>query len=599
MAHSPVRFARLAWFGLTAAGKDGKVGEQKEERRRAGEDRGMLRFHVHNARERQHLEHAAGPIEFGRVPSTTGVPRCIIQDAYVSRDHVRIEELPSGQLRIENLSTKQDIVLADRTIPPGGSALVHAPLRLGVGDTFIDVEPAIPDEVEPDSLRTVLQPLCARSPLGARESLAPLVSAPTPEVLTQWFEAVIAVQRTSPATPEFYEQTARALVDLVWLDSGLILLRNGDAWRVVARAFRDDGPPGREFSHTILNRVVRERRTFYQSRMTASQSDSLHNIGSVVASPIFDAQDQVVGALYGTRGRTPRSREIGPLEAQLVQVLATAVGAGLIRLEQDMRASQLRIAAEAAQAADRTKSQFLANMSHELRTPLNAIIGYSEMLQELAQDEGAESLIPDLQKIRNAGKHLLGLINDILDLSKIEAGKMTLELKPVDLAAVVREVSALLPPLLQPKGNTLVLEVPDNPGTMHSDAMRIQQCLLNLLGNACKFTEKGTITLSLQRQQAQGREWVVFRVRDTGIGMTAEQMRKLFEVFSQADASTTRKYGGTGLGLVITRRLCRMMGGEVMAQSEPGKGSTFTVILPAVLERTYQPTDTHQMPTLV
>jgi signal transduction histidine kinase len=559
----------------------------------------MLHFHVHNVRERQHLEHASGPIEFGRVPSQNRVPRCIIQDAYVSRDHVRLEELSSGQVRVENLSTKQDITLADRVIPPGGQALVHAPLRLVIGDTTIDVEPAIPDGVEPDSLKTVLQPFKARSPAEARESLAPLASAPTPEVLTQWFEAVMAVQRTSPATPEFFEQTARALVDLVWLDSGLILLRNGDAWRVAARAFRDDGPPGREFSHTILNRVVSERRTFFQPRMSASQSDSLHNIGSVVASPIFDAQEQVIGALYGTRSRAPRSREVGPLEAQLVQVLATAVGAGLIRLEQDMRASQLRIAAEAAQAADRTKSQFLANMSHELRTPLNAIIGYSEMLQEMAADEGAEALVPDLQKIRNAGKHLLGLINDILDLSKIEAGKLELELKKVDLAAVVREVEALLPPLLAPRGNTFVKEIPDDPGTAHSDAMRIQQCLVNLLGNACKFTENGTITLALHRQQAQGKEWLIFRVKDTGIGMTAEQMRRLFEVFSQADASTTRKYGGTGLGLVITRRLCQMMGGEVMAQSEPGKGSTFTIILPAVVERTHQSSEAQSLPTLV
>ena len=558
----------------------------------------MLRFHVHNARERQQLEHASGPIEFGRGPRRNSVPRCTIQDAYVSKDHVRIEELPSGQVKVENLSTKQPIVLADRVIAPGGGEMLHAPLRLGIGDSFIDVEPAIAEDLEPDSLKTVLQPLRGRFPAEVRESLSPLSSAPTPEILTQWFEAVMAVQRTPASSPEFYEQTARALIDLIGLDTGLILLRNGDAWRVVSRAFRDDGSPGREFSHTILKRVITDRRTFFQPRVSTSQSDSLLSIGSVVASPIFDTSEQVIGALYGTRGRGPRNREIGPLEAQLVQVLATAVGAGLIRLEQDMRASQLRVAAEAAQAADRTKSQFLANMSHELRTPLNAIIGYSEMLQEMAQEENVEDFIPDLQKITAAGKHLLMLINDILDLSKIEAGKMALLLEPFDLGKLIKEVVAMMPPLVQKNGNTLAVQTAENLGTMRADPTRIRQCLFNLLSNASKFTKQGTITLNVKRQQAQGRDWVVLRVADSGIGMTAEQLGRLFEVFSQADASTTREYGGTGLGLAITRRFCRMMGGEVTAQSEPGKGSIFSIILPASVDRAYQPTDMHPVPTL-
>jgi signal transduction histidine kinase len=558
----------------------------------------MLRFHVHNARERQQLEHAAGPIEFGRVPRRGDVPRCTIQDAYVSKDHVRIEELPSGEVRVENLSAKQPIVLADHAIAPGGCEMLHTPVRLGIGDSFIEVELAVPEVVDADSLQTVLQPLRARSPAEARQKIEPLAAAPTPEVLTQWFEAVMTVQRTSPATPEFYEQTARALVDLVWLDTGLILLRNGAAWRVVARAFREEGAPGREFSHTILNRVVTDRRTFFQAKMPASQSDSLHNIGSVVASPIFDANDKVIGALYGTRTRGPRSREIGALEAQLVQVLATAVGAGLIRLEQDVRASQLRVAAEAAQAADRTKSQFLANMSHELRTPLNAIIGYSEMLQEMARDDSLDDFIPDLVKITTAGKHLLELINDILDLSKIEAGKMPLVLEPFEVAGLVQEVVAMMPPLVQKNGNTLVVQAADGLGTMRADSMRLRQCLFNLLSNACKFTKTGTITLAARRQAVQGREWLVFRVIDTGIGMSAEQLARLFEVFAQADASTTREYGGSGLGLAITRRFCRMMGGEVSAQSEAGQGSTFTITLPAQVDRASQPTDTHMVPQL-
>jgi signal transduction histidine kinase len=545
----------------------------------------MLRFQVHNARERQQLEHTVGPIEFGRGPKRNNVPRCSIQDAYVSKDHVRIEETPTGEMRVENLSTKQPVVMADGVSQPGGWAMLRPPVRIGVGDSFIDVEPGMPDEVEHESLKTVLQPLRARSTAEARETLMNLGTAPgqtpTPEVLTAWFEAVVTVQRASPASPEYYDQTARALVDLVALDSGLILLRNGDAWRVVARAFRDEGVPGREFSHAVVNRVVAERRTFYQSRINSSQSDSLYHVQSVVASPIFDAQDQVAGALYGTRGRSPRTREIGPLEAQLVQVLASAVGAGLVRLDQDQRASQLRVAKEAAEAADRTKSQFLANMSHELRTPLNAIIGYSEMLQEMAQDEDQEEFIPDLQKITSAGKHLLELINDILDLSKIEAGKMTLSAETFDLAPLIEQVAATVHPLVQKNGNTLeVISAPDL-GQMHADATRLRQCLLNLLSNASKFTDKGTITLKTDRQLYQGRDWLLFRVSDTGIGMTLEQLQKLFSRFSQADASTTRKYGGTGLGLAITKGFCQMMGGDVTVESEIGKGSTFTIYLPA------------------
>ncbi|CAN5435268.1 hypothetical protein BH09VER1_BH09VER1_52100 [soil metagenome] len=234
----------------------------------------------------------------------------------------------------------------------------------------------------------------------------------------------------------------------------------------------------------------------------------------------------------------------------------------------------------AAEDANRTKSAFLANMSHELRTPMNAIIGYSEILMEEAEDLGQEDFIPDLKKIHSAGKHLLALINDVLDLSKIEAGKMTLYVEAFDVKAMLGDVTSTIQPLIEKNGNTLAIKAPENLGTMRADLTKVRQTLFNLLSNAAKFTEKGTLTVETRRELADGVERMVFIVRDTGIGMTPEQLGKLFQAFSQADASTTRKYGGTGLGLVISKRFCRMMGGDIAVESEHGKGTAFTFWLP-------------------
>jgi PAS domain S-box-containing protein len=259
---------------------------------------------------------------------------------------------------------------------------------------------------------------------------------------------------------------------------------------------------------------------------------------------------------------------------------------GYVWLAQDMTElkrvqGELVRAKEAAEEANRAKSVFLANMSHELRTPLNAVIGYSEMLQEVAEDRGQQDLLPDLGRILWAGKHLLGLINDVLDLSKIEAGKLELSIESLDVLPLIHDTVSAIRPLVEKNRNRLEVDCAEPLGAMLGDRIRVRQVLFNLLSNACKFTENGLIRLEARRTRSKGSDWVEFRVADSGIGMSAEQVERLYRPFMQADASTTRKYGGTGLGLAISREFCQMMGGSLSAHSELGQGSAFTVRFPA------------------
>ena len=241
---------------------------------------------------------------------------------------------------------------------------------------------------------------------------------------------------------------------------------------------------------------------------------------------------------------------------------------------------ELRVTQRQAEAATRAKSEFLASMSHELRTPLNAIILYSELLQEEAKDSAGEGSIPDLQRIQFSGKHLLDLINGILDLSKIEAGKMGLELGRFNVKAMIDEMSDSVSSLVQKNRNVLTVNCSANVGMMHGDVTKTRQILLNLLSNAAKFTTDGSITIGAQRITHGGADQIEFSVTDTGLGMTAEESRIVFEPFTQADVTTTRKYGGTGLGLAIVSRFCELMGGTISVESRLGKGSRFVVRLP-------------------
>ena len=240
-------------------------------------------------------------------------------------------------------------------------------------------------------------------------------------------------------------------------------------------------------------------------------------------------------------------------------------------------------AREAAEAANRAKSSFLANMSHELRTPLSAVIGYSEMMEEEVEELGEKGLMEDLAKVKNNAKHLLSLINDVLDLSKIEANRMDTFAEDVDVAALMQEVAGTVDSLIKQKGNILDLEIAGDVGAMHTDVVKLRQCLFNLLSNASKFTEGGRISMIVRRQGEGPEATVEFKVADTGIGMTDEQLSRLFQRFSQADETTTRKFGGTGLGLAITRAFSRLLGGDIDVASVPGQGTTFTIRLPAYM----------------
>jgi signal transduction histidine kinase len=291
---------------------------------------------------------------------------------------------------------------------------------------------------------------------------------------------------------------------------------------------------------------------------------------TIVATPLLRA-GRPIGAI------TIRRMEVSPFTDRQLELLETVGDQAVIAIENSRLFTELQDKSLQLEVASQHKSQFLANMSHELRTPLNAIIGYSEMLQEEAEDLDADAFLPDLQRINGAGKDLLGLINDILDLSKIEAGRMDLFVETFEVGGLVRDVESIVRPLVEKNANTLIITCSDDIGKIRADQTKVRQALFNLLSNASKFTDHGTIRLTVEWERD---DWISFAVSDTGIGMTEEQLGRLFEAFSQAEASTRSTYGGTGLGLAISRHFCRLMGGDLTVTSVYGQGSTFTVRLP-------------------
>jgi signal transduction histidine kinase len=379
---------------------------------------------------------------------------------------------------------------------------------------------------------------------------------------------------------------------LAQADGGTVLELDDDAGEFVHRASHGlpaalveamglDRNRPRLDSDTAVGRAARTRTAVQIPDITkapdAAQPATLERLrGAGFRALIFVPlvrEQRTVGMLV-IRRKTP-----GDFPPAVVALLQTFASQSVLAIENARLFQQVEEKSRELEIASQHKSQFLANMSHELRTPLNAIIGYSEMLQEEAEDLDQETLIPDLQKVNAAGKHLLGLINDILDLSKIEAGRMDLFLEDFEVSTLVRDVGAIVQPLIDKNGNALVVTCPDDIGEMRADLTKVRQALFNLLSNAAKFTDHGTISLTVERESD---DWLTFAVSDTGIGMTEEQLGRLFEAFSQAEASTRSRYGGTGLGLAISRHFCRMMGGDLTVESVYGEGSTFTVPLPAV-----------------
>jgi PAS domain S-box-containing protein len=317
-------------------------------------------------------------------------------------------------------------------------------------------------------------------------------------------------------------------------------------------------------------------------RMASLMQDGLfrRDVSSLLSAPIL-LEGEVLGMLAAEHLGPPRHWSM--VDQNFMGSLSDLTTLALEASNRERSREELIEAKEAAEAANTAKSSFLANMSHEIRTPLNVVIGFSELLQEEAESTGLDHFVPDLMKIHGAGKHLLAIINDILDLSKIEAGKMVPSAEYIDLEEFLTEVISTARSLVEKNENSLETDLHNDLGTIFSDRVKLRQILLNLLSNAGKFTQKGTICVRVRRERTLNNDWVRFYVTDTGIGISPQDQQRLFEDFVQLDASTTRQYGGTGLGLAITRRLCEMLGGTIQIQSEPGRGSTFAILIPAIM----------------
>ena len=539
----------------------------------------------------------------------------------------RLEGVTCYMIASQGFSEQFQQFIRNHPITPGRGTLVGRVVVEGyavhIPDVMVDPEYTWTEAIKSGEFRTMLGvPLIREgTTIGVlaltRSVVRPFTDKQIELVATFADQAVIAIenvrlfdevqQRTSDLSEALEQQTATSEVlnvisrspnqlqpvidsivataaDLCQADYAMIHRLEHGRFRTVAankveadyvKWLAQNPPPADRGS--ISGRAVIERATIHvpdvlaDPEYTRSESQKRGQHRSLLGVPLMREGVPIgVIALHRT--------EVRPFTAKQIELVTSFAAQAVIAIENVRLFDEIQDKSQQLEIASKHKSQFLASMSHELRTPLNAIIGVTEMLRE-----DAEALNQDLEpldRVLGAGRHLLALINDILDLSKIEAGRMELNLETFALPPLIDDVVKTIEPLTAKNGNQVVVRCEGTLGMMHADQMRLRQALLNLMSNANKFTEKGTVTIAAHQEHDNGRDWVTLSVADTGIGMTAEQMGKLFQEFSQASSATASKYGGTGLGLVISRRFCQMMGGDITVESEPGTGSVFTLRLP-------------------
>jgi signal transduction histidine kinase/CheY-like chemotaxis protein len=480
----------------------------------------------------------------------------------------------------------------------------EAPRPENYGGVYWDLQTATGEEPAPDGRPIALQELMRQLRFGEAEFAKLREAQANSDALVALEDrAMAAAKGLYPDTEGNY--TVRGEPDLELARQ----LMHGDAYH---RAKAEIMRPIDDFLALVEARTAQELNAHRDRRrrlaltaliltglaigLVALASALVHRRVSRPVEELAQAAHRVEGGSYGGRVAVRTQDEIGLLSRAFNQMSAA--------IERDVEerqrsAEQLAHAREAAEEANQAKSTFLANMSHELRTPMNAIIGYSEMLIEDAEDEGDEDAAGDLKKIRGAGKHLLALINDVLDLSKIEAGKMDLYLESFEIRAMVDEVVVTIDTLMKKNHNRLHVEVDPSLGAMRADLTKVRQALFNLLSNAAKFTHAGEIGLEVRSESKEGADWVRMAVSDSGVGIPSDKLDHVFEEFSQAEDSTSRNFGGTGLGLPISQRFCRMMGGDITLESTLGEGSTFTIRLPVEVELVSEEAAAEEAPAAV
>jgi signal transduction histidine kinase/pSer/pThr/pTyr-binding forkhead associated (FHA) protein len=563
------------------------------------------------SQERQEFNLKEGPNTIGRARDND----IVILDQSLSRHHARIE-VGSNRVTITDLQSRNGTWLNGKKVEEGflthGDSIKWGDVRCAVVEDTAAIVKELPGDISEISLETLVE----RSQKTSRDRLKILLK--------------VTNLLSSPAPLDALMQTILDLLfQIMSVDRAVILLVNEQTGELEPRyAKLTDQSRKDRYSTTIMQYVMEKHVAVLSSDATQDDrfgaSNSIHNesIRSTMCVPL-KVRDKMLGVLYVDNLSVPfqfaeqeleflagfanqaavalensmlyarieeqsriRESELLRLVDERTKNLSDAlIEADHARKEAERQAEIAELAMAGAKDANMAKGQFLANISHELRTPLNAIIGYSEILEEeTIEVDTTNELATDLKKIKAAAKHLLVLINDILDLSKIEAGKMKLNIETFRIHNLIDEVVSTIRPLVEKHSNQLHVDCADDIGFMRADLTRIRQILLNLLSNACKFTEGGEIFVSVHREPNVNGDRIVFGVRDTGIGINEEQQSRLFQPFMQADSSTTRKYGGTGLGLVISRRFCQMMDGDISVESEPGKGAIFTVRLPAQVQ---------------